>query len=397
MIIRHFLILVCVMCVSPALSFEVSDIEFEVLTKKPGQENSPDLLFTVHQVQRKTQSSPALRISAAIRASRTGEIVASRTFDKSLVFDLKQHNGGALTYSIESNLFRPCGGFNNVIVETNAALRTRRVHSAADLKHTNKHDFDILPGGNIVFNSYEPIRSNIGFEFSRRGNCLRESVVQEVNPKGAIEFEWHSIEDYPVGNTVYERDRPDYAHLNSTDLSDDGKLYAFSLFGLSSVAIVSRSTTEVLATLGGAGDFTFVNDPLNGFCGQHQAEWVAKNRILLFDNGNSKHCRGGALKRDYSRVVEYELDFEQMTATLVWSYENRDIHGVIAGGVSRLKNGNTLIAWGSHAKNAETAPTFSEVTREGEVVWEARVTLNFDQLAPDKQVPRSYRIYETIN
>jgi len=45
----------------------------------------------------------------------------------------------------------------------------------------------------------------------------------------------------------------------------------------------------------------------------------------MFDNGNYRSPQ-------YSRAVEYELDEENMTATLVWQYRNTpDIFGTLLG------------------------------------------------------------------
>lgn len=385
-----------VFCFSFALraeAFNATNVKFEILINKTTVENDSELLFTLFQVQPKSQGIPRERVGAAIRMMRDGTIKAIRTFPKAIVFDLKRQSNGAYTYQIENGFLSQCRGFNHVVIETDENLDYQTQYKALELTHTNKHDFDILPNGNYLSNSYEPRRSTMGTNFKRANNCLQDAVVQERTLEGNIVFEWHGLEFYNADQTFYKRERGDYLHLNSTDLSPDGKHFLFSLFGISQVAIVSRANAKIIGRLGNRGRFEFIDDPLNGFCGQHQVEWTANNRILLFDNGNPERCGKTTAKRNYSRVVEYELNFELKTAKLIWSYERKDIHGTIAGGVSRLKNGNTLIAWGRHVKNIETAPTFTEVTSKGEVVWEARAKFDYKKLERKRQTPRSYRIY----
>jgi arylsulfotransferase ASST len=79
---------------------------------------------------------------------------------------------------------------------------------------------------------------------------------------------------------------------------------------------------------------------------------------LLFDNGNEH-------EPPISRDVEYEIDEEDMTATLVWSYQTDDAFLTpFLGGVERLPNGNTLINF------AQRYPSILEVTPDGEIVME---------------------------
>jgi hypothetical protein len=78
----------------------------------------------------------------------------------------------------------------------------------------------------------------------------------------------------------------------------------------------------------------------------------------MFDNGNLH-----ASQR--SRAVEYALDEQRLTATLVWQFRHSpDLFGEAMGSVERLKDGNTLIGWGA------TNPTASLVDPEGRTLME---------------------------
>jgi hypothetical protein len=75
--------------------------------------------------------------------------------------------------------------------------------------------------------------------------------------------------------------------------------------------------------------------------------------------------------------VEYVLNVEQRTATMVWEYSNGQ-YAAGMGSVQRLDNGNTFIGWGSSQGVAA-----SEITPDGQAIFE--LTL------PPSQI--SYRAY----
>ena len=87
-------------------------------------------------------------------------------------------------------------------------------------------------------------------------------------------------------------------------------------------------------------DFVFINDLLNGPNKQHDARRLENGNIMIFDNGDG---RQPAL----TRVSEYEINEDEMTATLVWQYSHPDGHvSLNQGCAQRLENQNTLISWG---------------------------------------------------
>ena len=87
-------------------------------------------------------------------------------------------------------------------------------------------------------------------------------------------------------------------------------------------------------------DFTFINDPLNGPNRQHDARRLENGNLMIFDNGDQRLS-------PYTRITEYELDEENLIATLVWEYSHPDGYvSLNQGCAQRLENGNTLICWG---------------------------------------------------
>ena len=123
--------------------------------------------------------------------------------------------------------------------------------------------------------------------------------------------------------------------------------------------ILKIDDTEIVWQFGGdLSDFTLKN-PDNWFSHGHFSQ-VLPQGLLVFDNG-------GHREPTTSRVVEYALDEQTMTAEAVWIYEQPDgLNVPIIGDAQRLPNGNTLIAW-------STLGELTEVTPSGEIVWQVGV------------------------
>lgn len=79
-----------------------------------------------------------------------------------------------------------------------------------------------------------------------------------------------------------------------------------------------------------------------------------------------------------TRIVEYALDENTLTATLVWSYSHEGVFSRAMGSAQRLSNGNTLIGWGWTSSSHVMA---TEVDPEGNPVFEL-VASNADGSRP---------------
>ena len=228
---------------------------------------------------------------------------------------------------------------------------------------TDHHDFAILENGNFVLIAGNTVTRDVTEYGGVADQELLDFIYQEITPNREVVFEWNTWDRLKYEEAVALAAAPrDYAHPNALDIDEDGD-WLISLRHFSQVLKIDRQSGDTVWRLGGlVGDFEFVDDPYNGFCAQHSARWSGEDRVILFDNGNPAYCFS---QRDetVTRAAEYELDEEQMTATLIWSFE-----GPVAdsrGSVQRLSNGNTFIGWGS---SLETLAT--EVDPAGNVVFE---------------------------
>jgi hypothetical protein len=134
-----------------------------------------------------------------------------------------------------------------------------------------------------------------------------------------------------------------------------------------------------------AANMTFV-PPESQFSDIHDPEIHDDGTILFFDNGGYVAVIGDGNPGNYrSRAVEYEIDEDALTATLVWEwpgtfdvdefYRTPDYYAPFWGDADRLQNGNVLITVGRSSSAPETPVSrVTEVAKDdGQVVWELRM------------------------
>ncbi|RKY97717.1 MAG: hypothetical protein DRQ13_04375, partial [Ignavibacteriae bacterium] len=152
----------------------------------------------------------------------------------------------------------------------------------------------------------------------------------------------------------------DWTHCNSIDIDSDGNVI-ISTRNFNEVTKISRQTGDIIWRLGGErNQFQFINDN-RGFGRQHDARVLSNGNLALFDNGH-------LLIPQYSSYVEYDIDEQNFTATLIRRYSrNGTIYSPSRGGVQELSNGNILISW-DDIQN----PLVSEISPEDSTVYEVR-------------------------
>jgi hypothetical protein len=112
-----------------------------------------------------------------------------------------------------------------------------------------------------------------------------------------------------------------------------------------------------MAARGTRNEFTFVNDPLGGFDGQHTVRVLTNCHFLVFDNGWNH-------SPPMSRGVEYAIDTIAKTATLVWEYRaSPPMFNDFTGSAQRLANGNTVIAFTRRGIVDEVRPDGTRASR----------------------------------
>jgi hypothetical protein len=243
---------------------------------------------------------------------------------------------------------------------------------------TDGHDLRIQPNGDALLFGFVQQTMDLTSLGGVPNSTVTGNVLQRITKSGAPSFSWNAFDHLDVKNIDPESGaiagtNVDFTHANSIDVTADGN-YLIGLRNLSQVLKIDATSGDILWKLGGAdGQFTFQNDPLDGFSCQHGARELPSGDIILFDDGDGHNPQ-------QSRAVEYNLDTTAMTATLVWSAEdNPPLYSYILGYAQRLTNGNTLVSYG-------TALHVQEVDSAGNVLWDLT-----DPYA-DLGIYRSYRL-----
>ncbi|MGB5849472.1 MAG: aryl-sulfate sulfotransferase, partial [Ignavibacteriaceae bacterium] len=175
-------------------------------------------------------------------------------------------------------------------------------------------------------------------------------------------WRWRSFDHYDIldadSAVNLTQSTINWSHCNSIKVDYDGNIL-LSTRNFNEVTKINRQSGEIIWRLGGErNQFQFINDS-RGFARQHDAKRNAAGNLILFDNGVR-------LEPQYSSLVEYALDEDSLTATLVRRFSrNETVWSRIRGGVQGLPNGNHLISWGESDE-----PAVTEINSDNEIVYE---------------------------
>lgn len=212
---------------------------------------------------------------------------------------------------------------------------------------TDIHDFRILENGNYLISGITTTNEDLSaytFNGTQGANptVVVSFVLQEFE-NGSLVFDWKSIDHiHPhefVETYSYNPADFDYVHGNAVEEDANGDFWV-SMRHTDAIYNIDRTTGEILWTLGGnSNQFDFTND--DGFSGQHDVRVLDNGNITLFDNGNSRTAPR------FSRAVEYELNHDDSTATLVWEYiDEYDSYSRAMGSFRSYDNGEKTIGYG---------------------------------------------------
>ena len=214
------------------------------------------------------------------------------------------------------------------------------------------HVFRQLPNGHYLTLQFEA------------QNTVLEDVILELDGDGEVVWEWHAADHIPDATI-------EHVHGNMALLGSDETAIYFNALLTRSFYKIDRESGEILWTFREDGDFTIETPhdwPWVSFA--HSPQLLPDGHVLMYDNG-------GIEGHDFSRIVEYALDEESMTAELVWEYpgELADDHWYTQfwGDADRLANGNTLVTSGS-VMPFDTPSRLFEVTADGAVVWQLEMS-----------------------
>lgn len=241
----------------------------------------------------------------------------------------------------------------------------------------DSHAFQLLPNGHALMLCYDEQAVDMS-EIAAGGHpaaTVTGAVIQELDADKQVIFQWRTWDHIPITDSYRDitQRKFGYIHVNAVSLDPiDGNIL-LSCRETSEVVKVNRTTGDVLWRMGGKqNEFTFFNEHEENapryFKLMHSVRRLPNGNLTMFDNGADEAV--GDQERTYSRAVEYALDEENKTATLVWEYRSDpDIRALTGGSVTRLPGGHTLVNWGGAAKTGE-APAMTEVDPNGQLVYD---------------------------
>jgi hypothetical protein len=188
---------------------------------------------------------------------------------------------------------------------------------------------------------------NTVYFLARERTVIRDTTVVgealwEWNPEtGITNKRWVSFDHMDWDTERAPQSAPNnWLHSNSLHIGPRGNV-VISHRNLDQVISIRSDFQELEWRLGGPGA-TITPAPEDRFFGQHSAQEVAPNRVLLFDNGFVRPNLEA-----WSRVMEFAIDPASGTATKVWEFRpSPDINAVRVGATNRLPNGNTTASFG---------------------------------------------------
>lgn len=216
------------------------------------------------------------------------------------------------------------------------------------------HDYAVDNKGNVVLMAKEnrPVDMSAVVEGGDPNATVIDLIIQEFDKDHNMLLSWNSADHFEITdaneNSPYvdfTEQEVDYVHPNSVAIDSDTSILVSSRH-MDEITKIHRKSGEIIWRLGGKkNDFTFLNDTI-GFSHQHSVSRLENGNILLFDNGNLHDSL-------FSSAVEYSLDEENFTATLVIRYRrNPDTYSNHGACTQRVFNGNTIIGWGTYWPSA---------------------------------------------
>ncbi len=226
---------------------------------------------------------------------------------------------------------------------------------------TDGHEYEYLPNGNVIMNSYKPRKHVDLSPVGGPGDIgVYDGVLQEITPSGRIVWEWNSGDHIPLSYTprrwwkkILNNAHPDadqnefidVFHLNSAE--PWGKWIVISTRHTDKVFGINKKTGKVDWTFGGEPDPKSLkllgDDPRGDFPigGNHDARISDGNLLSVHDNAT--HLKGRA-----PRAVRYRLDIDAGTAT----YEGQDVDPQVTtshccGSVRPFGTG-WIVSWGNN-------------------------------------------------
>ena len=212
---------------------------------------------------------------------------------------------------------------------------------------TDLHELRLFENGHAFLLSYDPqiVDMSLVVPGGQVDAVVTGLIVQELDENENVIFQWRSWDHFQITDASNWIDLTDptidYVHGNSIEIESETEML-ISCRNMYEITKLNRQTGDIIWRLNGENNmFTFVNWP-EKFCGQHSIRLMQDSvNYSLFDNG-------GCHNPEISSAMEFAIDEENMTASLLSQYRSEpDIFGSYMANTQRMINGNTINGWGS--------------------------------------------------
>ena len=270
------------------------------------------------------------------------------------IYDFKLQPTGEITYFIYSPL---------ACYALDSSLDLKRTLKTANGYSINVHDLRVFPNGHYYILGKKLVDVDMSkiVEGGDSNAQVIDMALQEFDSTGNVVFQWSALDNYQIidadDHVPLTQHQIDFVHFNSIEIDTDSNII-LSARNLDEITKINHNTGEIIWRLGGENDqFTFINDE-RGFSRQHDIRRLSNANITIFDNGVYHSS-------PYSSIVEYKLDEENKTATLINRYSHNNLLTRSRGNVQELPNGNKFISWGE-----VTSPAVTEIKADNSTAYE---------------------------
>lgn len=337
----------------------------------PANDTAPGLLFAATFIP--TAFGKGERTSYLLILEDTGQPVYYQRLPNDLALDFKVLSDGTLSYFDSTR--------NLWVIMDDSYREMATVRPGNGLNAADPHELQLLENGHYLIMADQLVT----IDMSKRvpGGLTQtpvlQQIVQEVDVAGMVYFNWPILKYVPLTDTNQSLTEPTispgqgsikvpvvgYSHCNAIEVDTDGNLL-LCCRGLDSIIKINRANGAIMWRLGGkANNFRFalgpgvpITEPVH-FYYQHDIRRLPNGNITLFDN----HSNPGP---QHSRALEYELDEQNLTATLVRAlHHSPDTYSRALGNVQTLPNGNRMVGWGLNAEH-----TLTEYHPDGRTAFE---------------------------
>ncbi len=245
---------------------------------------------------------------------------------------------------------------NNVAYET--ALNGKLLWKSKEIKTATytlfffHHDLIKLKNGNYL------ILCKTKLNVAPASNPELNEAIVELTKNNEIKWYWDERSHLPDTTSIHK------SHLNSLFYNDSLNQIIVSSRDLNTLFFIDRSSGKIVKSIGYPLSNTLENYQQVLFSGQHSAQLLSNNNILLFNN-NSKFGRNGS-----SSVLEIKQPTKENPVVdsdflFLYEFEETDQNYCAKGGdANKLENGNYLISSSANNRNFEINKT--------KVLWECK-------------------------